>query len=189
MIRLRGGIKVPTRRLELMAELRSMNDYIFWNNDALPEQASDFVQTLEISLSKYFKWANVHSINKLVYQATSNANVIPLPDFAAYSSNFYQNRLFQVLTFQIGFDFRYHTRYYAPTYMPATGQFHTQNIRKIGNYPFFDAFVNFQLKRARIYVKLDHATQGLFGNDYFLTTGYPANPRSIKFGISWNFYN
>jgi hypothetical protein len=115
--------------------------------------------------------------------------VLPLPEFTAYSSNFYENVLFQVLKFQIGFDLRYHTKYYAPTYMPATGQFHTQNIRKIGNYPFFDAFVNFHLKRARIFVKGDHVNAGLMGYDYFYSVGYPANPISVKFGVSWNFYN
>ncbi len=188
-LRIRGGIRIPTRRLELSAELRSITDHIYWNNEALPAQNSGFIQIIELSLNKHFIWAKVHSLNKLVYQLTSSPEVLPLPDFAAYSSNYYENRLFKVLTFQIGFDLRYHTKYYTPTYMPATGQFHTQNIRKIGNYPFVDLFLNFQLKRARIFIKLDHANQGFTGKDYFHTTGYPANPRTLKFGISWNFYN
>ncbi len=188
-LRVRGGLRIPTRRLELSAEFRSITDHIYWNNEAMPDQEADFIQIIELSLNKHFVWANVHSSNKLVYQMTSMPEVIPLPDFAAYSSNYYENKLFNVLTFQIGFDLRYHTKYYTPTYMPATGQFHTQNTRKVGNYPFIDMFLNFQLKRSRIFVKLDHANQGFTGSDYFHTTGYPANPRSIKFGISWNFYN
>ncbi len=188
-IRIRGGIRVPTRRLELNAEVRSITDHIYWNNDTLPEQQSGFIQVIELSLNKHFILGRVHSLNKLVYQMTSSPEVLPLPDFAAYSSNYYENILFKVLTFQVGFDLRYHTKYYTPTYMPATGQFHTQNIRKVGNYPFFDLFLNFQLKRARIFVKLDHANQGFTGEDYFHTTGYPANPRNLKFGVSWNFYN
>ncbi len=188
-LRVRGGLRIPTRRLELSAELRSITDHIYWNNEALPDQESGFIQIIELSLSKHFIWARVHSLNRLVYQMTSMPEVIPLPDFAGYSSNYYENKLFKVLTFQIGFDLRYHTKYYTPTYMPATGQFHTQNVRKVGNYPFIDLFLNFQLKRARIFVKLDHANQGFTGFDYFHTTGYPANPRSIKFGVSWNFYN
>ena len=188
-IRLRGGFRIPTRRLEFSTELRSINDYIYWNNEALPEQSTDFIQVISVSAQKHFIWARVHSINKVVYQKTSNSRVLPLPEFTAYSSNFYENVLFQVLKFQIGFDLRYHTKYYAPTYMPATGQFHTQNIRKIGNYPFFDAFVNFHLKRARIFVKGEHVNAGLMGYDYFYSVGYPVNPISVKFGVSWNFYN
>lgn len=188
-LRIRGGIRIPTRRLELSAEFRSINDYIYWNNEALPDQSTGFIQVIGIAANKHFIWARIHSINKLVYQKTSNASVLPLPEFTAYSSNYYENILFKVLTFQIGFDMRYHTKYYAPTYMPATGQFHTQKIRKTGNYPFFDAFVNFHLKRARIYVKVDHFNSSFMGNDYFYTTGYPANPLSMKFGVSWNFYN
>ena len=188
-LRIRGGLRIPTRRLELSAEFRTITEHIYWNNDALPEQESDFIQIIELSLNKHFIWANVHSLNKIVYQTTSMPEVIPLPEFAVYSSNFYENKLFKVLTLQFGIDLRYHTKYYTPTYMPATGQFHTQNIRKVGNYPFIDVFLNFQLKRARIFVKLDHANYGFTGSDYFHTTGYPANPRSIKFGVSWNFYN
>jgi hypothetical protein len=188
-IRLRGGIRIPTRRLEFSTEFRTINDYIYWNNEAMPDQSGDFIQVISVSANKHFIWARVHSINKLVYQKTSNSSVLPLPEFTAYSSNYYENVLFKVLKFQIGVDLRYHTKYYAPTYMPATGQFHTQNIRKIGNYPFFDVFVNFHLKRARIYVKGDHVNAGFMGNDYFYTVGYPANPISVKFGVSWNFYN
>ena len=188
-IRVRGGFRISTRRLQISLESRTINDYIYWNNDALPSQSNGFIQVISLSANKHFIWARVHSLNQLVYQKTSNSHVLPLPELAAYSSNYYENILFKVLTFQIGFDLRYHTKYYAPAYTPATGQFHTQNIRKTGNYPFFDAFVNFHLKRARIYVKVEHVTEGLFGYDYFYTVGYPANPLNMKFGVSWNFYN
>jgi hypothetical protein len=188
-IRLRGGMRVPTKRLELSAEFRTITDYIYWNKEAIPDQSADIIQTVELQAKKHFQVARLHSRNSMAYQLSSHKALLPLPDFAVYSSNYYENILFKVLTFQIGFDFRYHTSYYAPAYMPATGQFYAQDERKIGNYPFFDVFLNAQLKRARVYVKYDHVNQGLMGNDYFHTIGYPANPRSLKFGLSWNFYN
>ncbi|MGM0377560.1 MAG: putative porin, partial [Bacteroidota bacterium] len=73
--------------------------------------------------------------------------------------------------------------------MPATGQFFNQRERKTGDYPVVDPFVTFHLKRANIFVKYDHVNQGFPGNDYFHTIGYPVNPRGVRFGLSWNFYD
>jgi hypothetical protein len=73
--------------------------------------------------------------------------------------------------------------------MPATGQFFIQRERKTGNYPVFDPFANFHLKRANIFVKYNHINQGWPDNDYFHTIGYPINPGGVRFGVSWNFYD
>ncbi len=188
-VKVRGGISIPTRRLELSGEVRLINDYIFWDQEALPRQSSEFIQLIEIRLDKHFVLGGFHSRNKVAYQLTSHDEIIPLPEVALYSSNYYQNTLFEVLFFQLGFDVRYHTAYYTPDYMPATGQFFIQRERKIGNYPVVDAFANFHLKRANIFVKFDHINQGYPDNNYFHTIGYPINPRGVRFGVSWNFYD
>ncbi|TAJ06672.1 hypothetical protein DMA11_22670 [Marinilabiliaceae bacterium JC017] len=188
-VRLKGGVRIPTKRFTASVETRFINDYIFWNAKAEPQQSSDFVKTIEAKVNQHFILGRIHCLNEFAWQYTSNAKVIPLPDIALYSSNYYENKLFKVLTFQIGFDLRYHSAYFTPAYMPATGQFYIQEKREVGDYPFVDVFLNCQLKRARFYVKYDHVNEGFPNNDYFYTIGYPANPRSLKFGVSWNFYD
>jgi hypothetical protein len=188
-VKIRGGIKIPTRKLELTAEYRILSDYIFWGRDTMPTQTSEIINLMEFKIFKHFKLWNLHSENIFLCQLTSNQEIIPLPMFSVYSSNYYQNTLFQVLFFQLGVDVRYNSSWYAPAYEPATGQFYIQRDRKVGDYVFMDAFFNSQLKRARIFIKWSHINQGLWGNNYFHTIGYPANPRNIKVGISWNFYD
>ena len=188
-LKLHAGIRLPEKRLSLTGTVRSINGYIYYNSLGLANQNEDLIQVISVSAAKHFKWLRLNSVNQAAWQYTSNSSALPLPDLTFYSSNFYENILFKVLTFQIGFDVRYHTKYYTPYYLPATGQFIAQNQRKIGDYPFVDAFLNFQLKRARIYVKYDHVNKGWPDNNYFYTVGYPANPRSLKFGVSWNFYD
>jgi hypothetical protein len=188
-VKIRGGINIPTRKLSLTGEAHLINDYIYWNQEALPEQTGEFLQLIEVKLKKHFKLWNLHSRNEIIYQITSNDAVIPVPNLAVFSSNYYQNTLFQVLFCQIGFDVRYHSEYYAPDFIPSTGQFFIQRKRKVGNYPVIDPFVNFHLKRANIFVKYYHANKGYPDNNYFHTIGYPINPRGIRFGISWNFYD
>ncbi len=187
--KVRAGIRLPEKRLSLTGAVRSINGYIYYNSEGVANQNEDLIQVISVAAAKHFKWLRLNSVNQAVWQYTSNSNAIPLPDVTLYSSNFYENILFKVLTFQIGFDVRYHSKYYTPNYLPATGQFISQNYRKVGDYPFVDAFLNLQLKRARIYVKYDHVNKGWPDNNYFYTIGYPANPRSVKFGVSWNFYD
>lgn len=188
-LKVRGGIRLPELKMHLTGSVRSINGYIYYNKNGEADQNEDLIQVLSVEAAKHFQWLRLNSVNQAVWQYSSNSNALPLPDLTLYSSNFYENILFKVLTFQIGFDLHYHTKYYTPYYLPATGQFISQDFRKVGNYPFVDLFLNLQLKRARIYVKYDHINKGWPDNNYFYTIGYPANPRSLKFGVSWNFYD
>lgn len=188
-LKVRSGLKIPTRRAEISVEGRFINDYIYWNQEAMPTQTNAYLKLLELKLFKHFSLGNFHNRNTVLYQITSHQEIVPLPQWAIYSSVYYENTLFDVLFIQLGFDVRYTSLWYAPAYMPATGQFHTQNERKVGNYPFVDAFLNMQLKRARIFIKMDHINEGFPDNNYFHTINYPANPRGLRFGVSWNFYD
>ncbi|MCA1745461.1 MAG: putative porin, partial [Bacteroidales bacterium] len=71
-MRLRGGVKIPTRRLEASVEGRFINDYVFWNQEALPEQTSAFLSVLELQLSKHFSLGGFNSRNTLLYQVSSH---------------------------------------------------------------------------------------------------------------------
>jgi len=188
-IQFKGGIRIPTKQLEISAGGSLMNNYVYWNSDGSPSQTNGVIQVFNANIKKLFKLGNFLINNDAALQYSSRETVIPLPIFAYYNSTYYQNTLFKVLHFQIGFDLRYFTKYYAPFYMPATGQFTVQNNEKVGDYPWVDAFLNFQLKRARIYVKYDHVNQGYPDRPYYTTYNYPGNPRALKFGVSWNFYD
>ncbi|MBN2743407.1 MAG: putative porin [Marinilabiliaceae bacterium] len=189
-LRVKGGIRIPTQRFEITGEARLINDCFYWNEQALPNQSSEVLQLVEIALSQHFRWGILNSVNKVSYQVTSNDRIRPLPMLSVYSANYIEHLAFKVLRFQIGFDVRYFTQYYAPAYMPATGQFYAQRLEKIGEYPFADAFANFHLKRARIGVKWEHVNDGLMGiYNSFLLPGYPNNPRAFKIQVSWNFYD
>ena len=90
---------------------------------------------------------------------------------------------------QVGFDFRYNTGYYANGFNPATGLFYNQYEKELGYYPYFDAFVNIKWKRARIFVKYEHINKGLNGNQYYTVIDHPMNPRMLRYGLSWRFWN
>ena len=89
---------------------------------------------------------------------------------------------------QLGASLTYNTEYYAPSYNPALGQFNLQSERKIGNYPYIDAFLNIQWHRTSVFIKYINAAQGWPDGDYFSANHYIMPQTALKFGIHWPFY-
>ena len=117
----------------------------------------------------------------------------PLPDLSLYHNFYMQFKLAKkVLSVQLGADVRYFSKYNAPAYMPAIQNFHlqpTDDQVQIGGYPIVNVYANLHLKRTRFYVMMYHVNQGMSSPNYFLSPHYPSNPRVLKFGLSWNFYD
>ena len=164
--------------------------------DALPRygvavtQATGNIQTIEATLCQNFSIGPLRWENELTLQKSSDEEHLPLPLFTGYTNLFLKFSIAHVLHTELGADARYFTRYYAPDYNPAIGQFATQSAdsrTKIGNYPWVNVYVNFHLKRARFYLMYTHVN--LYAGNYFLTPHYPTNQRVLRFGVSWSFIN
>ncbi|MDD3405985.1 MAG: putative porin [Paludibacteraceae bacterium] len=181
---------VPTRDVSIGAQMENVTNLVYFNTKGLPEQYDGNVQVVALDAVANVRVWRFHLDNQFVYQYTSNRDILPLPDFSLYSTLYYKDKFFKVLTFQAGVSVRYHTAYYGPVYVPATGQFRVQNEQLIGNYPVLNAYLNFHLKRMRFYVQYAHWNKGLFDlTNYFSMPNYPINPGTFQFGLSWTFYN
>ncbi len=168
------------------------SDSTLYSNGIGVKQHSGSVQVVEAALNQNFKFGIFNWENELVYSTSSNKDVLPLPTFSAYSNVYLLFRIAKVLNVQFGADVKYFSEYYAPTYSPIIGQFAVQdnsNRIKIGNYPIIDVYANFHLKHTRFYLMASHVNKSSNGGHYFLVPHYPYNPMTIKFGISWNFFN
>jgi hypothetical protein len=192
-IRLRGEFLMPHRKLKLCAYVSQLNNYIYINKDAAPEQTSEPLVTGTAYVEKDIFWWKFGFRFRLYGQYSSHEKIIPLPAFAGYQSTYFETWLVKnVLTMQLGWNVTYNTPYFAYAYMPATGMFYLQEKQKIGNYPFFDFFVNLQIKRARIFVKTDGLNtvfRNYLGKENFMAYRYPTNDFRMKFGVSWAFYD
>lgn len=191
--RLEGEVNIGRWGTNLRAGVESIKNYTFFNDKALPEQQGDNIQVLSATLTQNFQVGILHLDNEITWQKSSNKNIIPLPDLSLYHNLYIDTRMAKkVLHLQLGADVRYFTKYYAPAYMAATGQFHLQaeNDRvEIGNYPVVSVYANLHLKRTRFYVMFYHINEGWGKKNYFYAPHYPINPRAFKFGISWNLFD
>lgn len=191
--RIEGELRIARWRTRLKGGVENVKNYTYFNKEALPEQNASSIQVMSATLNQDFKIGMFHWDNEVTWQKSSNEDVLPLPDFSIYSNLYMDFTLAKkVLKVQLGGDVRYFTEYYAPAFMAATGQFYLQPDEdrvKIGNYPIVNVYLNAQLKRTRIYVMMYHVNQGMGNSNYFYAPHYPINPRLLKIGISWNFYD
>ena len=165
------------------------NNPIITNNIA-PMQSEDNIQIISANLRQDFKLGILNWENDITYQTCTHKDVVPLPTLSLYTNIYLRFNIAKVLKTEFGADMKYFTEYYAPDYSPVMGMFMNQNSlkkTKIGNYPLMSVYANFDLKRTRFYVMYHHANQS--DGQYFWAPGYPMNPASIRFGLSWNFYD
>jgi len=171
-----------------------IDDYTYFDTLAHPAQINGLASILSLYVSKEFHLGEFHFLNKVLFQQTDHQREIPLPAISVNNSTYFEHNLYFKLTgghllVQLGFDVYYNTSYNAMAYMPASGQFYIQDEKELGNYPYFDVFLNFKLKRTRFFFIFDHVNSGFTGNNYFSVLHYPLNQRTFKFGLSWTFYD
>ncbi|MDR0872119.1 MAG: putative porin [Prevotellaceae bacterium] len=184
-----GKIAVPTRYFELGVNVENITNYIYFDNGAKPAQNDGSVQILAANLKQDFVLWYFHLENQVVFQQSSKQEVLPLPAWAFYHNLYFKKQIFKVLDVQLGVDVHWHTKYFAPSYMPATGQFYVQNNEKIGNYPVVNIYGNFHLKQFRFFLMYYHANYNISEPAYFSMPAYPINRSMLKIGVSWNFYD
>ncbi|OIP82099.1 MAG: hypothetical protein AUK44_08670 [Porphyromonadaceae bacterium CG2_30_38_12] len=184
-----GTFAIPTKSIQLEAAIENISKLIYFDSIANPTQFSGSVQLLSMNFQNVFNVGKFALENKVVYQESLNDVVLPLPRFSLYHNFYYHDVWFHVLSIQVGTDVRYHTSYFAPSYMPATGQFYNQRSMKVGNYPILNVYATIQLKRTRFFIEYYHLNKLFMNGTYYSMPYYPANPNIIKFGLTWSFYD
>lgn len=203
--RIEGAFEIPSWSTKLCVGIENIKNYTYIANESLPSgaagrylwrlkarQENKNIQVFSAALKQNFKLGIFNLNTEVTYQHSSNDDILPLPMINAYANAFLKFRIAKVLHTEIGADARYFTKYYAPDYSPALGQYVQQNQANkvaIGNYPMTSIYANFLLKQARFYVKYYHVNEGFGNREYFLTPHYPMSPAIFCFGLSWNFYN
>ncbi|MDR1199368.1 MAG: putative porin [Prevotellaceae bacterium] len=186
-----GTLSIPDWDLELGVKQALIQNHIYSDTSALPQQYGGNLSVTSFFVKKNFKLGLFRLDNEILMQISGNQDVLPLPKISAHASWYLQASLVKsVLTAQLGLDVRYNTRYYAYAYNPALGDFHVQAEKKTGNFPYVEAFANFKWKRTVIFVKMSNILKDSFGSEYFSALHYPRNNTMLlRLGITWHFFN
>lgn len=183
-------LDIPRIKLQAFFGYSLVNNMIYYDTLGIARQHNKPVSIMSAYLKKDFRlWNVLHLDNQILFQLSSDKNVLPLPLLTLNLRYYFQFELVRnVLTAQIGANAVFNTKYYIPAYNPAVGVFHTQNQVEYGNFPYIDFFINLQWKRASIFVKYVNASQQWFNKEYFSAYNYIRSQRAFKVGIHWPFY-
>ena len=196
-LRLEAKLAVPELRSEVGVSQSVHSNFIYfageptgkYGDNVFPKQYSDALSITSATVNQNFEAAGFHFNHRLLFQVSTNQEVISLPAAALSASYYYECDLVKkVLHMQLGVDVQYATRFNGYGYNPAVGMFYTAQGQQ-GGYLWTDAFIAFRWKSATPFFKYEHAGQGLIeGNTaYFSAMHYPRNARVLKMGLSWKF--
>lgn len=201
--RLQGLFRYQKTRTTLRASVDELTDYTYIGETYTPvtsggmtdynlrvRQSSDAISLLTLDLGQDLTFGPLNWESKITLQKSTKQDVLPVPLVNIYTNLFLKFRIAKVLQTELGADMRYFTKYTAPDYAPSLGQFVVQeNAEKIqtGNYPFINAYANFNLKGTRFFIMYSRAYSSA-GNS-FTVPHYPVNPGTLRIGLSWDFYN
>ena len=169
----------------------SLAHFVYLDSAATPAQLSDKLNYFSGRFDKLLILKPLYIDVQLTYQkVVSGKDVLGLPNYFTSSSVFLKGFLFKkAMDAELGFNILYASKYYGLAYQPALGAFYYQNKRQVGNYPAIDFFVNFKIKQARLFFKVDHLNYRLTNGNYAHTPTYLMPGRTFRFGINWLFIN
>ena len=177
------------RSFKLGGAMHQFTNPVFYDFVARPKQSDGSSLIIQALAEKSFNVGKFYLTNTITYQKTSSDSIFRLPELILKNAFYFQTDLFKrAMKIQLGVDFYYFTSFTPYAYMGATNVYYLQNSKLSGNYPFLDIFLNFKVKSLRGFIMLDHANQGIIGNNqYYFIPGYPFPGRTVKIGVTWVF--
>ena len=189
--KIEASMNIPRWDLDAAFDYALLSNNIYYDYQGIVRQNQTPMSIMSAYLRKDFRIWKFHLDNRLLFQLSSNPEVVTLPLLALNLRYYLQFDVVKnAMQMQIGANGTFTTQWYAPAYNPALGVFHNQNERKYGNCPYIDVFVNVQWKRVSVFLKAVNINMGwpCESADYFTADGYINSQMAFKVGISWPFW-
>lgn len=200
--KLQGEIDIPYWKLNAKIGYALLGNNIYYDSNGTVMQNPVAMSVLSASLRKEFVLGILHLDNRVLFQTSSNNEVVPVPTLALNLKYFIEfavkndgSKTHNALVMQFGVNGFYNTKWNAPAWNPNLGVFYNQNALEYRNGPYFDVFLNMQWQRCCIFIKYQNATAGLKWpvkqQDYFAADRHiitQAGLDGLKIGIFWPFY-
>ena len=184
------GFQIDSRWLNAAVNLTNIENYTYFDENNKPQQYSENVTYLKVKASREFIYKKFTLDNTIMYQNVSGGSaVFRVPELITRNTLYYSDYWFKgkPMQVQIGATFNYFTAYKANAYNPLLAEFTLQNSEEIG-FPTVDLFFNAQIRRTRIFFRVDNALSEFGKRNYFSAPNYPYRDFTIRFGLVWNWF-
>lgn len=186
-----GAQMIVNKWGNIKATYSIVDNYTYFNEDSKPTQANETLKYFKVKAQQYFTFRKFTIDNTVMYQKVENGDsFFRIPELVTRNTLYYSNYLFKnkPLFLQTGVTFKYFTSFKANAYNPLLSEFVLQNDTEIGNYPVLDFFANAQIRRTRLYLKVENFSASFTGRNYYSAPNYPYRDLTVRFGLVWNFF-
>jgi hypothetical protein len=184
------GFDFKSKWVNASLNFTNLDNYTYFDEESKPQQFENQITYLKIKANREFKLGKFALDNTFMYQnVSSGSTVFRVPELVTRNTFYYADSWFKgkPMLVNIGVTFKYFTKYNANAYNPLLAEFRIQNEEEIG-FPTFDVFFNAQVRRTRLYLKVDNATADFTAKNYFSAPNYPYRDLTIRFGLVWNWF-
>ena len=125
-----------------------------------------------------------------MYQnVSSGSSVFRVPELVTRNTLYYTDYWFKgkPMLVNIGATFNYFTKYKMNAYNPLLAEFTLQNDAR-NRFPLLDVFFNAQVRRTRLFLKIENVTSSFTEKNYYSAPNYPYRDFVIRFGLVWNWF-
>lgn len=184
-LRLEGAYTLPVVKIRAGLAYSLLTNYVFFNEEGRPEQASDVNSLLQLTAERDFHFGKWNLNNRLLLQE-ADQDVFRLPRLYGEHSFYYSGKWFKVLNVNLGIDVRYASGFRPYYYNPIVQQFHLQDRQETGFQYQIDPFFSMRVTRFRFFVKYIQANN-LWSPDelFYLTADHPYPDSAVRWGVSW----
>jgi len=173
------------------ASYNSVNNYTYFDENSKPVQTSNTLNYFRAKAVKSFHFKKFTLTNTVLYQkAMDGSDFFRIPEVITRNTLYFSSYVFKgkPMYLQTGVTFKYFTSFKANAFNPLLNEFVLQNSSEIGNYPLLDFFMNAQIKRTRLFLKVENFSASFTGRNYYSAPNYPYRDLTVRFGLVWNFF-
>ena len=184
------GFDFSSKWINASLNFTNIDNYTYFNENNKPVQFDNQITYLKVKANKEIKYWKLALDNTIMYQnVSSGSSVFRVPELVTRNTFYYEDYWFKgkPMLVNVGATFKYFTKYKMNAYNPLLAEFTLQDTQEIG-FPTVDVFFNAQVRRTRLYFKIDNVTSSFTKKNYFSAPNYPYRDFTIRFGMVWNWF-
>ena len=186
---LSATLAVPRFGFSATVAYALLNNVVYFDTKAQPAQANAPLSILQLIVNQNFTVGHWHFDNSVALQKPTE-KFLRLPDLYSKNSFYVEGKVFKkVMLARVGVDLRYASAWFAPSYMPLTGQFFVQETATAAAHPSLDVFLSLKVQSFRFFIKMENLLGDYVGSRYEQIFNNPTPEAIVRFGISWRLLN
>jgi hypothetical protein len=183
-----GSINIAAIGFKAGLDQSIISNTIYLNASRTPSQEKTAISITSVYGDKTIDFGKFHSHHKLIFQFSTNQNVMRIPAWYTqnviyYQSNWFKNNMF----LQTGLDSRVLPSFKTQSYFPLLGNFYNSERAAVALHPSVEFFFNFQLKNFRGFFKVEGLEYFMYyaGKTFYETYEEPLFRTNMRLGFSW----